>query len=32
MEKESIVSDLKKALLKYGYSMIVVERILRWYS
>ena len=32
MEKESIVEDLKRALLKYGYSMVVVDRILKFYS
>ena len=32
MEKESIVEELRKALLKYGYSAVVVERILSWYS
>jgi len=32
LENESIVEDLKKALLKHGYSLVLVERILRWYS
>jgi SOS response regulatory protein OraA/RecX len=32
MEKESFVEEMKKALLKHGYSVKVVERILKWYS
>ena len=32
MEKENIIENLRKALLKYGYSAVVVERILSWYS
>lgn len=32
MEKKSIVENLRKALLKYGYSAVIVERILSWYS
>ncbi len=31
MEKESFPEDLKKALLRHGYSAKVVERILKWY-
>lgn len=32
MEKDTFVEDLKRALLKCGYSPLTVERILRWYS
>jgi len=32
MEKENLVEDLKKALLKHGYSAKAAEQILKWYS
>jgi hypothetical protein len=32
VRKDTLVEDLRRALLKYDYSPLVVERILRWYS
>jgi hypothetical protein len=32
VNKDSMVEDLKKALLNYGYSLAVAEKILKWYA
>lgn len=31
MERDTLVEDLKKALLRCGYSAATVEKILKWY-